>query len=533
VVSGAPVGACVLLALFGSAWAQAPSVSQRPAVRSSLVQRHHGAHCHSPGSGVVLGGRCRWSTIIEYYVLPGAKTARLTLRHGGRARGEIAVRPVRRSGAYGSPVDAAEAGDSVRFDVLPAIPQGGGRVALAITGGSAKRTARFRSAALRVRGTTAPVAGASTGTPAPPGVATPGSGAGGDASSSQPTTGGGTTPDLPTLPPTEVVAAPPTNGSAVWVSRAELQSRPTSGPLWNDLKAAADSPFGTPNISAQDSNHDVLTLASALVYGRTGNTPYRVKTADAISKAIGTEQGGRTLALGRNLAGYVVAADLIDLKTYSSTLYKRFRTWLSAVRTEVLDGTTLIQTHEERPNNWGAMAGASRIAADLYLGDTADLNRAATVFRGYTGDRSAYAGFQFGDPAWQGDPASPVPIDLPGATISGFSVDGALPDDMRRGCDFQLPPCVTQYTWEAMQGILLQADLLSHHGYPAFAWTDNAVYRAARFLRVLDLLYGGWWVQGDDVWQPSIIDHAYGPVLPSNGTGAGKIFGWTNWVYGT
>jgi hypothetical protein len=84
-----------------------------------------------------------------------------------------------------------------------------------------------------------------------------------------------------------------------------------------------------------------------------------------------------------------------------------------------------------------------------------------------------------------------------------------------------------------MQGIIMQADLLSHHGFPAFAWSDNAVYRAARFLRNLDALYGGWWVAGDDVWQPSVLNHAYGPVFPSNGTGAGKVFGWTDWVYGT
>jgi hypothetical protein len=179
------------------------------------------------------------------------------------------------------------------------------------------------------------------------------------------------------------------------------------------------------------------------------------------------------------------------------------------------------------------MAGVSRIAADLYLGDKTDLGRAATVFRGYTGDRDAYTGFDFGDASWQADPSAPVPINPAGATKDGFSIDGALPDDMRRGCAFQVPPCPTFYAWEAMQGIIMQADLLSQHGYPAFAWSDNAVYRAAHFLLTLDRLFGGWWVQGDDTWQPSVLNHAYGPVFPSSGSGAGKVFGWTNWVYGT
>ncbi len=319
----------------------------------------------------------------------------------------------------------------------------------------------------------------------------------------------------------------------MWVGRSELLSRPVSGRQWSDLLLVADSPFGTAKISAQDSNHDMRTLAAALVWARTGIASYRAKAADAINKAIGTEVRGRTLALARNLAGYVVAADLIDLKRYNPTVEGRFAPWLSRVRTENLGGLTLLSTHETRSNNWGAMAGVSRIAADVYLGDVADLDRAAMVFHGYTGDRGAYAGFQFGDPSWQADPSAPVPIDPPGAAKAGLSIDGALPDDMRRGCAFQVPPCRTPYPWEAMQGIIMQADLLSHHGYPAFAWSANAVYRAARFLRNLDTLYGGWWVTGDDVWQPSVLNHAYGPVFPSGGTGAGKVFGWTDWVYGT
>jgi hypothetical protein len=330
-----------------------------------------------------------------------------------------------------------------------------------------------------------------------------------------------------------VVAAVPTNGTAVWVSRSELMSRPMSGPQWADLKLTADSAFGKAKLAAQDSNHDMRTMAAALVWARSAIASYRAKAAAAIDKAIGTERGGRTLALGRNLAGYVVAADLIDLPSFDAAADKRFRTWLAAVRDKDLKGLTLLSTHETRPNNWGAMAGVSRIAAALYLGDTADLNRAATVFKGYTGDRSAYAGFEFGGMSWQADSSAPVPINPAGATKAGFSLDGALPDDMRRGCGLQVPPCWTSYAWEAMQGIIMQADLLSHHGFPAFAWSDNAVYRAARFLRNLDAQYGGWWVTGDDIWQPSVLNHAYGRVFPSDGTGAGKVFGWTDWVYGT
>src|SRR4029453_11386639 len=119
------------------------------------------------------------------------------------------------------------------------------------------------------------------------------------------------------------------------------------------LKAAADGSLGMPNISDQDSDHDINTLAVALVYARTGNAAYRAKAGNAIMSAIGTEAGGRTLALGRNLVSYIIAADLIDLKSYNAANDQRFRARLSAVRNANLDGKTLISTHEERPNNWG------------------------------------------------------------------------------------------------------------------------------------------------------------------------------------
>jgi Alginate lyase len=265
----------------------------------------------------------------------------------------------------------------------------------------------------------------------------------------------------------------------------------------------------------------------------TGGAAYRAKAAAAIAAAIGTEAGGRTLALGRNLASYVLAADLIALARADAALDARFRAWLRQVTAEVLDGRTLISTHEERPNNWGTMAGASRIAVDLYLGDRTDLDRAATVFRGWLGDRTAYTGFAFGEPSWQADPGAPVGVNPPGAAKAGLDIGGALPDDMRRGCSFTLPPCHTGYAWEALQGALLQAELLSRHGYPAFGWGDDALLRAALFLDRLNRLYGGWWADGDDAWQPWVVNHAYGTSFPATTPArSGKILGWTDWVYG-
>ncbi len=328
-------------------------------------------------------------------------------------------------------------------------------------------------------------------------------------------------------------ARPPGAVAGIWTSPAELASRPQSGAAWAALKAAADGPLGTAAIADQNSDHDVLTLAAALVYARTGTAAYRSKVAGAIAAAIGTERGGRTLALGRNLASYVIAADLVDLGGYDAALDARFRAWLSAVRTEDLGGETLISTHETRPNNWGTMAGASRMAADVYLGDGGDLDRAATVYRGWLGDRSAYAGFSFGDLSWQADPGQPVGVAPAGAVKQGLAIGGALPDDMRRGCAPSVPPCPTDYAWEAMQGVVVQAEILARRGYDAFGYSDRAVLRAALFLDDLDRRYGGWWATADDEWQPWLINSAYGTSLRATApAGVGKIMGWTDWVFG-
>jgi fibronectin type 3 domain-containing protein len=330
---------------------------------------------------------------------------------------------------------------------------------------------------------------------------------------------------------------PPRTGPfqrGIWLNATEIAALPTTGPAWVALKAAADAALGKADVSDQDSSHDVRTLAAALVYARTQDPAYLLKADAGIAAAIGTEAGGRTLALGRNLMAYVIAADVIDLQRYDADLDARLRAWLTAVRSEVLDGKTLITTDELRPNNWGTLAGASRIAADIYLGDAADVARAAAVFQGWLGDRSVYAGFVYGDTGWQADPAQPVGINHTGSTIQGYDVDGALPEELRRGCPFQVPPCATGYPWEALQGAVAQAYMLSRLGYDAWSWSDRALLRAAQFLARLDQQYGGWWANGDDKWVPWVLNRGYGTTLPTAPVAlAGKGMGWTDWMFGS
>lgn len=311
----------------------------------------------------------------------------------------------------------------------------------------------------------------------------------------------------------------------MWISAQELASLPTSGSAWNTLLSVARANPGTPDIKNQDSDNDVFVLAKALVYARTGDAKLRAEVVDQLKRAMNTEAGGRTLALGRNLVSYVIAADLVNLPA-DSAVDQAFRAWLRKTLTEKLDGRTLVSTHEDRPNNWGTHAGASRVAVAIYLNDRDELDRAATVFRGYLGDRAVYSGFSYGDLSWQCNSSQPVGVNPKGCTKNGHNIDGALPEEMRRGGTFQWPPAETGYAWEGMQGVIVQAMLLHRAGYNVFEWQDRAILRAYEFLYRI-----GWTPTGDDKYQVWLINYAYGTNYPTSSAGKGKNMGWTDWTH--
>jgi hypothetical protein len=339
-----------------------------------------------------------------------------------------------------------------------------------------------------------------------------------------------------------LASAQPARGSepglqpGIWISQEELQALPEHGTAWTALRRIADEPMGHADLADQNSDHDVHVLATALVAARTGSDRLRRKAAAGIMDAIGTERGGRTLALARGLVAYVVAADVIDLRSYRPEQDAVFRRWLERVRNEHLqpDGfPTLVATHERRPNNWGTHAGASRAAVDVYLGDQRDLARAAAVFKGFLGDRRIYDGFDYGhDRSWQADPGAPVGVNPPGAVRDGEPVGGALPDDMRRGCSLRFPPCPTQYPWEAMQGAVTQAEILSRQGYDAWNWGDQALRRAATFLFDLRRRYGPQWdPPSGGWWIPWLLNARYGTSFPvRSGAPPGKGMAYTDWT---
>ena len=339
-------------------------------------------------------------------------------------------------------------------------------------------------------------------------------------------------------PPDRGDAGPAPGRHGIWISHAQLAKLPMQGPAWRSVKQIADGAIVQPDISNQDSDADTRVFAVGLVYGRTGRPDYRRKAAAAIAAAIGSERGGRTLALGRNLVGYVLAADLINLDGYDRPLERRFRRWLSAVRyerfSEAEPWRTLVRCNNLTPNNWGTLCGASLIAADIYLNDRRDLRRRVEILRGWLGDRSAYRfSYQF-DTSWQCS-GSFVPVDAKGCVKNGHNLDGALPEEMRRGGSFQWPPAFTDYPWEALAGAVTSAEMLSRRGYRPWSWSSRAILRAVDFLWRLDREFptAGWWANARDVskWIPWVVNARYGAKYPTVATvWTARSVSFTDWT---
>jgi hypothetical protein len=321
--------------------------------------------------------------------------------------------------------------------------------------------------------------------------------------------------------------------SGIWISGAELARLPASGAAWGSMKAAADTDLRGGALTVRD-NHNTRVLAAALVAARLDDAGYRSRVRDALADVmaspLNTDDG---LAVLRRLGTYAIAADLVDLRRFDAALDRSFRQWLQKVRTTAFSGGgggTVASYHDRRPNNYGTHAGFSRMAVALYLDDQAEFDAAARVFRGWLGDRSAYTGFSFGsDLSWHADSKRPVGINPRGAARNGYSIDGVLPDDQRRAGSFSVPAPQENYVYEALQGAVGMAVLLERHGYgDVWRWSDRALLRAFRWLHDVN----AYPAEGDDTWQPFLVNRAYGTSFPTPSTSrAGKNLGWTDWTH--
>jgi hypothetical protein len=330
----------------------------------------------------------------------------------------------------------------------------------------------------------------------------------------------------------------------ILMPRSELLKLPTSGTAWANLKEVANTALGDADLCDQDEDHHLRTLAAALLYARTGNGTYATKARAGVMNAIKTQVVGchnAVLSLGRQLAGYVFAADFAGLSGSEDTT---FRTWLSGIRTKNIGGHsawyTLVRTHKDAPNNWGAHAGASRLAASLYLGDSTDTAAAIKVTRGFLGDRTAYAGFRTNldsdDWSWSCAGATAYTPVNKACTKSGINVDGGIIADISRGGSLRWPPPDTgiSYHVDSIAAVAIQIELAYRHGQStAWSWSSSALKRAANLVQRSARDGGdGWNLTTASSQIPWLLNKRYGSFLPTRHQPMGRGIGFTDWLYG-
>jgi hypothetical protein len=375
--------------------------------------------------------------------------------------------------------------------------------------------------------------------------------------------------------------------SGIWISQQEIMRLPTYGPAWESVLSTAEGSFGKADVSNQNSNHDVYTMAGALVCARTD--AYCDKTVQALKDAIGTEEGARWLAIGRNMTAYTIAADVMrGSGALAGQDLADVTTWLASFLTRTLrDNNSGVQkplSPFESGSNASAQEAAVYAAIAAYLGagapqtehpktgttiiGTQHLDRIWDAFRRYACDPTAPdnedisihddSGWAYYDPTG----SNKCGVNPKGATkqvsnYPGFSkyptemrTDGVIVNDMDRGCDPKWKPCPTNYPWVGLEGFVPAAWILHRAGYPAFDVADKAVFRALDFLWWLDERSepddeNSWFLQGGDKADEIVylVKAVYGQACnPVNGkdcmsewkkdaTGPGRTIGFTDWTH--
>lgn len=349
------------------------------------------------------------------------------------------------------------------------------------------------------------------------------------------------TPAQPTPAPSGL---PPssTSSKGIWISREEIMKLPTSGSEWQALYTTAGGSLGTADIADQNSNHDVNTLAASLVCVRTGQ--FCDKARAAVVSAIGTEEGGRWLAVGRNLTSYVISADLLNLRADSNPNSdgSRVEAWIRSFLTKKLsynnDASRLVGFPVfDSGSNASAEQGAAYAAVAAYLGDHNALEYAWNRFRLYSCDRSSpesvidiTKGVAGG---WAYDNNHPCAVNPAGTSRDGHRIDGAIINDMVRGGSYQWPPVYTQYPWVGLEGYVPAAYILYRAGYPAFEVENRAVLRTMEYLKYLDDNTSSVWFDGIRANEIiHLVNFIYGTNFPVKGpTGGGRTVGFTGWTH--
>jgi hypothetical protein len=323
----------------------------------------------------------------------------------------------------------------------------------------------------------------------------------------------------PTPPPEQ-----PTTSARLWLDQAEVDRIATTGTAWSRLLTAANGSWGTVDFGNLDSNHDVYTLAGAIVAARTGDPAMRAKVAASLASVANATTFARVLEMSRQVPPYGFAADLIGHQD------AKFDTCLTGLLTKPLEGHSggrnLLETAELSPNNWGTMARAAAATIAVRTGNTKVLTTVANAHRSWLGDTTVTGRLVYGSTAWHASTPK-CGINRKGATKDGYNFDGVLPEDQRRSetGDAYTWGKKGTYPWEALQGAVTAGVVLHRAGQVPFTAVDNALVRAARWLTDVNANPA----TGDDLYLPWLLNYYGGAGLATTTpAGHGKNGGWTD-----
>ena len=333
----------------------------------------------------------------------------------------------------------------------------------------------------------------------------------------------------------------------IWLSPDEIMALPTRTDAFHRLEEAAAADIRLDDISYQDSRTPSHLMQVALVAARRDDDRLRAVVRDAIVAAIGTEEGdtgehqerNRPLGVGRNLPGYVIAADLIGLGSFDRSADVRFRSWIDELRTKRLRGRdrSLAEIEPLDHSNWSAHISAALTAANLYLEDTAATRTSADILLGWLGDPEGRQDWEYDterhDYSWMchyPDVDRFLPVNPAGCERDGMVIDGIIPIDMQRGDGFRVPPTFTQYPRESLQGRTAQAEMLYRAGFDTYTWADRAILRIAERQRAMGEAFDREWYEPrmGCYW---IIARRTGAPFPLEEPSTGRSVSGVDWTH--
>jgi hypothetical protein len=348
-------------------------------------------------------------------------------------------------------------------------------------------------------------------------------------------------PPPPPDPPDEE-PEPPVVIDGAFLLSVDLTTRPTSGTAWEAMASAARASWPAPTLygtsAGQNNTHAAYVQAAAYVGIRLGDTALLNKAKAGIDAAILTQTDNvdnNVLSLGRQLAGYVLAASAMDYRPSGLT------TFLSQIRTRVVGGhprwnrmsvvpasDQLDGTIGDSSNNWGILSLASVTAIDAYLGDSAGLARDLKLYRGWCGDLTA-SGHVFPEVEPKNGWLAPSASEpwRPIQNAPGDPRDGAPTEDAWRSGTY--PTISNTYVMDAIGGLALTAELLLPHYNTSYSHLLDTIAFTKRFPSVWSTA-GGRGGQG----LAYLINKRMASGVPTTNTTSRIAWthAWLDWLYG-